>query len=160
MYIICADAHGKDRFMFKKGMIRFRRKMAALLAAAMLVSSFPVPAQAAGNAEGASGYAAGIGEEPGVAEVIGKPVKASEPGSNDPVVGNEGPTELYFSDITDESLIYADDEHCYFIKSASFSFDGFTLTDCGAVPQDFIDGQNGENVFPDRGNKIRVFQND
>ncbi|MCR5251565.1 MAG: hypothetical protein K6E50_13265, partial [Lachnospiraceae bacterium] len=74
--------------MFKKGMIRFRRKMAALLAAAMLVSSFPVPAQAAGNAEGASGYAAGIGEEPGVAEVIGKPVKASEPGSNDPVVGS------------------------------------------------------------------------
>ena len=39
--------------------------IALLLAAAMLVSSFPVPAQAAGNAEGASGYAAGIGEEPG-----------------------------------------------------------------------------------------------
>ena len=35
--------------MFKKGMIRFRRKMAAVLAAAMLFSSYPVPAYAAGG---------------------------------------------------------------------------------------------------------------
>ena len=38
--------------MFKKRMIRFRRKMAAVLAAAMLFSSYPAPAYAAGDPEG------------------------------------------------------------------------------------------------------------
>ena len=42
--------------MFKKGMIRFRRKMAAVLAAAMLFSSYPLPAYAAGDQEGDSEY--------------------------------------------------------------------------------------------------------
>ena len=47
--------------MFKKGMIRFRRKMAAVLAAAMLFSSYPVPAYAAGGPDGALEYL--VGEE-------------------------------------------------------------------------------------------------
>ena len=108
--------HGKDKYMFKKGMIRFRRKLATLLTVAMVFSNYPLPAYA-------------TGETADEVEVMTEVSEENETVSEDPGQNNDHQKSLLFSEISNDDLTGSEDER--HLNKTSLVINGFTIHDTG-----------------------------